>query len=285
MGQPIREGTYSWLGQPIREWASKDLTIGVQQEDPTLAPILESSELQLELGAEELIDPRLRQAPEPGIELGTRARTRARAPARAQLGTEPELRIELERSKLNSELRAPARIRAKIRARAQARAQVRAELQLELGPELELQPEAGIELSSSEFNSELWPSSDSGAGSGSEPELNSELWRGTQARVPAQPRTELPDPVIEKAVAATQRARVSMMQKYTKKHDIQHFEIGAIVSIKVPREDRTSTDKKRLFARILEEPYPHRYQILTASGIIQRLIPTKSLRVVDQALC
>jgi hypothetical protein len=102
--------------------------------------------------------------------------------------------------------------------------------------------------------------------------------------VPAQPRTELLDPVIEKAVAATQRARVSMIRKYTKKHDIQHFEIGAIVSIKVPREDRTSTDNKRLFAQILEEPYPHRYQILTASGIIQRLIPTKSLGVVEQAL-
>jgi stage V sporulation protein SpoVS len=78
--------------------------------------------------------------------------------------------------------------------------------------------------------------------------------------VPAQPRTEMaaiPNAIIEKAIAATQRARVSMIRKYTKKHDIQHFDIGAIVSIKVPREDRTSTDNKRLFARILEEPYPH----------------------------
>jgi hypothetical protein len=75
-----------------------------------------------------------------------------------------------------------------------------------------------------------------------------------------------------------------MMQKYSKRHDIQHFDIGAIVSIKVPREDRTSTDNKRLFARILEEPYPHRYQVITLSGIIQRLIPTKSLQAVEQAL-
>jgi hypothetical protein len=67
-------------------------------------------------------------------------------------------------------------------------------------------------------------------------------------------------------------------------HDIQHFDIGAIASAKVPREDRTSTDNKRLFVRILEEPYPHRYQILTASSIIQRLIPTKSLGVIEQAL-
>jgi stage V sporulation protein SpoVS len=102
--------------------------------------------------------------------------------------------------------------------------------------------------------------------------------------VPAQPRTELratPNPIIKQAIAATQRARVSMVRKYTKKHDIQHFEVGAIVSIKVPREDRTSTDNKRLFARILKEPYPYRYQVLTLLGIIQRLIPTKSLRAVD----
>jgi hypothetical protein len=75
-----------------------------------------------------------------------------------------------------------------------------------------------------------------------------------------------------------------MMRKYTKKHDIQHFDIGAIVSLKIPREDRTSTDNKRVFARILEEPYPHRYRVITLSGIIQRLIPTKSLGAVEQAL-
>jgi hypothetical protein len=75
-----------------------------------------------------------------------------------------------------------------------------------------------------------------------------------------------------------------MVRKYTKKHDIQHFEIGAIVSLKVPREDRTSTDNKRLFARILDEPHSHRYKVLTLSGIISRLIPTKSLGVVEQAL-
>jgi hypothetical protein len=103
--------------------------------------------------------------------------------------------------------------------------------------------------------------------------------------VPAQPRTELRvDPIIEKAIVATQKARVSMMRKYTKKHDIQHFDIGAVVSLKIPREDRTSTDNKRVFARILEEPHPHRYRVLTLSGVIQRLIPTKSLGAVEKAL-
>jgi len=54
--------------------------------------------------------------------------------------------------------------------------------------------------------------------------------------------------------------------------------------LKVPREDRTSTNNRRLFGRILEEPYSHRYKILTMSGVIQCLVPTKGLRVVDKAL-
>ena len=75
-----------------------------------------------------------------------------------------------------------------------------------------------------------------------------------------------------------------MAYKYIKKHNIQHFDIGAIVSLKVPREDRASTDNKRLFAHILDEPYSHRYKVITLSGIIKRLIPTKELGVVEQAL-
>ncbi|KFY32281.1 hypothetical protein V493_00345, partial [Pseudogymnoascus sp. VKM F-4281 (FW-2241)] len=223
----------------------------------------------------------------------TRARTRARAGARTQLRQAPELGIEFLGSEFNSEPssgseREPA-LNSELCRLAPTRAQARVLAQLQAEPEFcselsssRLQaraPEPRIEFNSSELNSE--PSSSSGSS------LGLELRRGTQARVPAQPRTELwaaPDPVIERAIAATQRARISMVRKYTKKHDIQHFDIGAIVSIKVPREDRTSTDNKRLFARILEEPYPHRYRILTASGIIQRLIPTKSLGVVEQAL-
>ena len=54
--------------------------------------------------------------------------------------------------------------------------------------------------------------------------------------------------------------------------------------MKVPREDRTSTDNRHLFGQILEEPYSHRYKVLTCSGIIKRLIPTKELGVVAIAL-
>ncbi|KFY28271.1 hypothetical protein V491_00545 [Pseudogymnoascus sp. VKM F-3775] len=199
----------------------------------------------------------------------------------SELEPEFDLELELEPSSSSSQssesssalVLTPTRAQARVLAQLQAEPEFRSELE---SSRLQAQaPDPGIESSGLEFNSE--PSSSS----------KLELRRRSRPRVPAQPRTELwatPDPVIERAIVATQRARISMVRKYTKKHDIQHFNIGAIVSIKVPQEDRTSTDNKRLFAQILEEPYPHRYRILTASGIIQRLIPTKSLGVVEQAL-
>jgi hypothetical protein len=92
------------------------------------------------------------------------------------------------------------------------------------------------------------------------------------------------DQVIQRAQESTWSARIKMAQKYSKRHDIQHFDIGDIVSIKVPREDRTATDNRRLFARVLDEPHSHRYKVVTMSGIIKRLIPTKEIGVVEEAL-
>ena len=106
----------------------------------------------------------------------------------------------------------------------------------------------------------------------------------SEQKIESTIQVRLKDPIIEKAQKATQKARAQMSQKYSKRSDIQHFKMGDIVSLKVPREDRTSTDNRRLFGRILEEPHPHRYKVLTYSGIIQRLVPTKGLGVVDEAL-
>ena len=90
--------------------------------------------------------------------------------------------------------------------------------------------------------------------------------------------------MIEKAQISTQKARARIVRKYTKKHNIQHFEVGDIVSLKVPREDRTSTDNRRLFARILAEPYSYRYKVIILSRIINYLIPTKQLGIINKVL-
>jgi hypothetical protein len=53
--------------------------------------------------------------------------------------------------------------------------------------------------------------------------------------------------VIKRAQASTRIARIRIARKYSKRHNIQHFEVGDIVSLKVLREDRTSTDNRQLF--------------------------------------
>lgn len=108
--------------------------------------------------------------------------------------------------------------------------------------------------------------------------------RLTPPLIPSLSKEPEPDSVITAAQAATERSRIRMMRKYSKHHTIEHFEINDIISIKIPKEDRTSTDNKRIFGKVLEEPYNHRYRILTHSGILKRLIPTKSLVTVDKAL-
>ncbi|KFY28466.1 hypothetical protein V491_00452 [Pseudogymnoascus sp. VKM F-3775] len=136
---------------------------------------------------------------------------------RAALSSEPELGIELQPPELNSKLGARALTRAQ--ARAQARAQSWAQLRTEPELRIELRP----------------------------PELNSELGARAQGQA-------TPDPIIERAIAATQRARVSM-----------------VFSIKVLQEDRTSTDNKRLFVQILDEPHPHRleYHVNVKGSVVQ----------------
>ena len=74
-----------------------------------------------------------------------------------------------------------------------------------------------------------------------------------------------------------------MVQKYSKKHDIQQFDISDIVSLKVPRDDRSLTDNSCLFGCILKEPYSHRYKVWPDSGIIKCLISTRGLGVVEEA--
>ncbi|KFY91272.1 hypothetical protein V498_05539 [Pseudogymnoascus sp. VKM F-4517 (FW-2822)] len=100
-----RSSHIDWLNSQAR----KDLTIGIEQEDPTMAPIFES-----ELEPEALIDPQLRRAPELSIELRIESSH-----------SEPELGIELRIESSHSE----------------------PELGIELGIESSYsEPELGIEL-------------------------------------------------------------------------------------------------------------------------------------------
>jgi hypothetical protein len=183
----------------------------------------------------------------------------------------------------------PASIpRIDIGIRSGTNSQITMRISPETGPEINLRITPPIRSSPIDewfdidaYQPEVGAGAESEVTSGIESEVESEIEPDSE---PTTVVVQFSDPVIQKAQKATQNARAKMAQKYSKKHNIQHFDIGDIVSLKVPREDRTSTDNRRLFGRILEEPYSHRYKVLTCSGIIKRLIPTKELGVVATAL-
>ncbi|KAH8799031.1 hypothetical protein F5884DRAFT_838716 [Xylogone sp. PMI_703] len=92
------------------------------------------------------------------------------------------------------------------------------------------------------------------------------------------------DPLIQQAQIATQKVRVKMVQKYSKRHKIKHFKPGDIIAIRIPKEDRTLTDNRTLWGRILTEPYSYRYKIVTQYGVFNRLMSIKDLGVVNKHL-
>ncbi|KFZ11413.1 hypothetical protein V501_04793 [Pseudogymnoascus sp. VKM F-4519 (FW-2642)] len=146
----------SWLSSDAR----KNLLIGVEQEDQTLGPILESD-------LEAHINPRLRTVA-------------------------PELRIELRSSQPNSEQSSDSELEQTLEPEPELRLQARVETRAQA----RLQAEASliIELQSSEPNSERSSCSELEQAPEPEPKLQA-----------------TPDPIIEQAKKATQKAKVLMM--------------------------------------------------------------------------
>ena len=72
-------------------------------------------------------------------------------------------------------------------------------------------------------------------------------------------------------------SRNQMVIKHKKRFIIESFAIGDLVSAVVPRMDRTGTDDRRIFAKVIKKPKKNRYQIVTKYGIIKNLLPTNGL--------
>jgi hypothetical protein len=75
-----------------------------------------------------------------------------------------------------------------------------------------------------------------------------------------------------------------MAKKYIKNRTINTFVTGDIVTIKLPCGTRTSTDNKRIFARVFAMPKPSRYELQTKYSVIERLMPTKELERVPLSI-
>ena len=73
------------------------------------------------------------------------------------------------------------------------------------------------------------------------------------------------------------QAAAVMVTKYSKRHDIQVFSAGDLVSIAIPRLDRGPLDDRRVLGRIRSVPREDKYEVETLHGIVETLLPTSEL--------
>ena len=90
--------------------------------------------------------------------------------------------------------------------------------------------------------------------------------------------------VEESILSAASHARSKMAQRYNKRFVIENFENDTIVALYIPKEDRATLDLPRLYARIVAQPHPGRYQLQTQHGILNRLYPTGELNRVSSLI-
>jgi len=81
-------------------------------------------------------------------------------------------------------------------------------------------------------------------------------------------------------VAAVEKSREKMAQRYNKKYAIETFVTDTLVAVLIPKEDYSTLDHPRLYARVVDQPHPGRYQLQTEHSILDRLYPTGVLNRV-----
>ena len=81
-----------------------------------------------------------------------------------------------------------------------------------------------------------------------------------------------------------QLVRERMINKYSNQHEIQSFEQGQIVTLKLPNEDRSALDNKCLFCKVIKMPVENKYKLQCEYGIISNLYPTRQLNAVGSIL-
>jgi hypothetical protein len=68
-----------------------------------------------------------------------------------------------------------------------------------------------------------------------------------------------------------------MVEKLNKRFTPERFQSGEFVTLKIPREDRASTDNLRIYCKVIKEPHPNQYQLQSKHGILTIHYPIKDL--------
>jgi len=81
----------------------------------------------------------------------------------------------------------------------------------------------------------------------------------------------------KEVISNTQRKVSAMEKRYNKVNKVEVFEKGDLVRLKIPVEDRCSTDHKRIFCRVVEVKHGNRYGLQCQYGTLEGFYRTKNI--------
>ena len=85
-----------------------------------------------------------------------------------------------------------------------------------------------------------------------------------------------------RAVKYQKAAQERSIKQYGKQRRVQVYEVGQKVSVGIPREDRSSTDDKRVFGKVIQAfDEINQYQIVTQWGVLDRLCPINIVNALE----
>ncbi|KAI9881784.1 MAG: hypothetical protein M1823_006505, partial [Watsoniomyces obsoletus] len=89
-------------------------------------------------------------------------------------------------------------------------------------------------------------------------------------------------PLEDQVAKHSAHVRAKMVKRYGQQHTIEKFKEGDLVTVSIPREDRSATDNRRLPCFILAVPHHDRFQLQIEYGVLRTHYPTRELlRVPD----
>ncbi|KAI9789610.1 MAG: hypothetical protein M1816_005919 [Peltula sp. TS41687] len=94
-----------------------------------------------------------------------------------------------------------------------------------------------------------------------------------ESEVPVEEFTATERLVAEHAVGV----RTRMTVKYGRQHTIEQFQEGDVVTLKIPKEDRTAADNRRIPCIVVKVLHPDRHQFQTEYGILKTHYPVREL--------
>jgi hypothetical protein len=119
------------------------------------------------------------------------------------------------------------------------------------------------------LNSSIAPSID--------PLLNDSSETCAQQNVTAGIHSDTVRLLNDEVIANTQRKVIAMEKRYNKVNKVEVFEKGDLVRLKIPVEDRCSTDNKHMFCRVIDVKYGNRYSLQCEYGILHGFYRTKNM--------